>query len=359
MTDPQKAGIRGFVKTAEAFMLHAQLRAQNDFGIAIATENITSDALPPVATKAASIAFIIQRLDEARTDLQAAGATFAFTLGTGFTGFSTPATFIQVNRALRARVAIESNDYAGALTALGASFVSTSGAMDLGPKNVFSNASGDLVNQFFDPNGFSYVADSLLPVEAQRRTVGGPIDLRITNKMARILGPGGVFQTRKHTGVESGWRWTLYGSSTAPIPIIKNEELLLIRAEALWFTGDKVNALADIDAVRVTSGGLLACGAVGSSCTLTTGSTDNAFVDELLYNRRYSLLLEFGHRWVDMRRFGRLNQLKGPRGPSTDYPLGDLIFDKVPLPQAECDQRPDPKPAGCTTVTGVRTTTVA
>ena len=359
MTDPQKAGIRGFVKTAEAFMLHAQLRAQNDFGVAIATENITSDALPPVATKAASIAFIIQRLDEARTDLQAAGATFAFTLGTGFTGFSTPATFIQVNRALRARVAIESNDYAGALTALGASFVSASAAMDLGPKNVFSNASGDLVNQFFDPNGFSYVADSLLPIEAQLRTVGGPVDLRVTNKMARILGPGGVFQTRKHTGVESGWRWTLYGSSTAPIPIIKNEELLLIRAEALWFTGDKVNALADIDAVRVTSGGLLACGAVGSSCTLTTGSTDNAFVDELLYNRRYSLLLEFGHRWVDMRRFGRLNQLKGPRGPSTDYPQGDLIFDKVPLPQAECDQRPDPKPAGCTTVTGVRTTTVA
>src|SRR5256885_2729238 len=37
-------------------------------------------------------------------------------------------------------------------------------------------------------------------------------------------------------------------------------------------------------------------------------SSENDFLDELLYNRRLSLLFE-GHRWIDMRRFGRLNQL--------------------------------------------------
>jgi hypothetical protein len=158
--------------------------------------------------------------------------------------------------------------------------------------------------------------------------------------MTRIIGPGGVFQTRKHTGVESGFRWTIYNTSTAPIPIIKNEELLLIRAEALWRTGDQAGALADINTVRTVSGGL---------APLASIATDAAFDNELLYNRRYSLLLEFGHRWVDLRRFNRLTDLKGPRGP------GDLVFDKVPLPQSECDQRPDPKPTGCSQVSGFRT----
>ena len=340
MTDPQKEGIRGFVKTAEAFLLMGQLRAMDVFGVVTATEDISSTALPAVATKTASFTFINQRLDEARTHLQAAGATFAFNPGTGFAGFSTPTTFIRVNRALRARAAIEANDYAAALAALAASFVDSSAAMDLGPRNIYSTASGDAVNQFFDPNGFSYVADSMLPVEAQLR-LDATKDLRVTNKMARILGPGGVFQTRKHTGVESGFRWTLYSTSSAPIPIIKNEELLLIRAEARWRTGDQPGALRDINTVRTVSGGLPALGAIAS---------DAAFDNELLYNRRYSLLFEYGHRWVDLRRFNRLTDLKGPRG------AGDLVFDKVPLPQSECDQRPNPLPTGCSQVSGFRTT---
>ncbi|MSR07056.1 MAG: RagB/SusD family nutrient uptake outer membrane protein [Gemmatimonadetes bacterium] len=340
MTDQQKEGIRGFVKTAGAYLLHGQLRAMDAFGVVIATDNISSTQLPAVASKTAAFAFINQRLDEGRVHLLAAGAAFAFSLGTGFAGFSTPATFIQVNRALRSRVAIEANDYAGAVAALGASFVNPASAMDLGPKNIYSTATGDAVNGFFDPNGFSYVADSMLPVEAQLR-LGATKDLRVTSKMTRILGPGGVFQTRKHTGVESGFRWTLYSTSSSPIPIIKNEELLLIRAEARWRTGDQPGALADINAVRTVSGGLPALGAIAS---------DAAFDNELLYNRRYSLLLEYGHRWVDLRRFNRLTDLKGPRG------AGDLVFDKVPLPQSECDQRPDPKPTGCSQVSGFRTT---
>jgi hypothetical protein len=342
MTEPQKQGIRGFVKTAEAFLLHGQLRAQDNFGVSVATENIVSGQLPPVVDKAAAYAFINTRLDEAVTHLQAAGATFVFNPGTGFAGFNTPTTFIQVNRALRARVAIEAGNYPEALTALAGSFVNPAAAMDLGPKNIYSTASGDLVNPFFDPNGFSYVADSMLPVQAQLRPDLSR-DLRVTTKMARITGPGGVFQTRKHTGVESGFRWTIYNSSTAPIPIIKNEELLLIRAEARWRTGDQAGAVADLNTVRQVSGGLAAK-------TLADYPTTAAFDDELLYNRKYSLLLEFGHRWVDLRRFGRLTDLRGPRG------AGDLIFERIPLPQAECDQRPAPKPAGCSQVSGFPTT---
>ena len=81
--------------------------------------------------------------------------------------------------------------------------------------------------------------------------------------------------------------------------------------------------MADITVVRTVSGGLDA---------IAAPATDDAFFDELLYNRRYSLLFE-GHRWVDLRRFDRLLDLKGPRGP------GDKIFDVAPFDEDECVQR--------------------
>ena len=81
-------------------------------------------------------------------------------------------------------------------------------------------------------------------------------------------------------------------------------------------------ALADINLVRTKAGGLDA---------RASFATDNEFVDELLYNRRLSLLFE-GHRWIDMRRFGRLDQL------TLDLP-SHVVVQGLPLPQAECLER--------------------
>jgi hypothetical protein len=49
-------------------------------------------------------------------------------------------------------------------------------------------------------------------------------------------------------------------------------------------------------------------------------------VDELLYNRRYSLFLE-GHRWIDYRRHGRLDAL--PRDGESH-----VVHDRYPIPTA-------------------------
>jgi hypothetical protein len=79
---------------------------------------------------------------------------------------------------------------------------------------------------------------------------------------------------------------------------------------------------------------------------LTPASGDAAFVDELLYDRRYSLFFEYGHRWIDMRRFGRLAQL--PKVLATHR-----IFRWIPFPIDECNQRsPAPQPA-CSTENGI------
>ena len=106
-----------------------------------------------------------------------------------------------------------------------------------------------------------------------------------------------------------------------------------MRAEARWFTGDKANAVADINAVRAVSGGL------GAS-SVTAGSSDAQFIQGLLYERRYSLMLE-GFRWVDHRRFNLLNTL-----PKLAEELERQRKIVEPIPLAECDARRE-KPNGC------------
>ncbi|HSM17091.1 MAG TPA: hypothetical protein VK845_08885, partial [Gemmatimonadales bacterium] len=68
-------------------------------------------------------------------------------------------------------------------------------------------------------------------------------------------------------------------------------------------------------------------------------------LDELLYNKRYSLLFEGGHRWIDLRRYGKLGEL--PR----DLPT-HTVFDRYPFPIAECDARVPTPSQGCSPVSG-------
>jgi hypothetical protein len=55
--------------------------------------------------------------------------------------------------------------------------------------------------------------------------------------------------------------------------------------------------------------------------------TKEALINELLYERRYSLYFE-GHRWLDLRRYNRLDELP------LDRPDDD-IWDAFPLPVTE------------------------
>ena len=52
--------------------------------------------------------------------------------------------------------------------------------------------------------------------------------------------------------------------------------------------------------VRTTSGNLPALGDLG---------TPEEALDELLYNKLYSLVFEGAHRWIDARHYGRLDSL--------------------------------------------------
>lgn len=324
MSAAEKEAVRGFAKTIQALDYLYVINTRDDLGAPLDVNRAPTGELAPIVSKAEILAYIATLLDEGNTHLQAGGSAFPFTLSPGFAGFNTPAAFRQVNRALKARVEVYRGNHSSALAALNGSFLNTGASLSLGAYHSFSTASGDLQNLLFDPTGRAILAHPSHTAEAPRKS-NGSIDNRAAAKIAPIT-------ARTVQGITAGEVFTIYESNTAPIPIIRNEELILLRAEARYFTGDVLGALSDINFIRTTSGGLAIRGPFISQ---------SDFITELLQQRRYSLLFEGGHRWIDMRRFGLLATL--PKALATHN-----IHTRFPFPEAECLARTPPPTQGCT-----------
>jgi starch-binding outer membrane protein, SusD/RagB family len=309
-----KAGIKGFTKTIKALDLLEVINTRDDIGAVIDTDKPITE-LGAIATKDAVFAEIARLLDEGAMDLSAAGDEFVFSLSSGFDGFDDPMGFRTFNRALRARVAAYQKSYAVVLSALAESFiddmVTTVAELDVGVYYSYSTGAGDTTNALINPNIFAHPS---LATDA----MGTVKDLRFTRKVKMAEKPGSA------QGLTSDLVFTLYSSPGSPVPLIRNEELLLLRAEAKFFTSDVTGAVADLNLVRTVSGGLPA---------LSGGApTEAEFVTALLYEREFSLLFE-GHRWIDVRRFGKLDTLPLDKADHTRNR-------RYPIPLAECNARP-------------------
>ena len=324
-TDAQKESVRGFAKTIQAYDFLQVIVTRDVFGAPIAVGTDATAAPAAIASKAEVYRHIAKLLDDAKVHLLAGGTAFPFPLTSGFTGFNTPATFLRVNRALRARAAVYVDEWSTALTALQESFLDPAAPLARGAFHVFSTNSGDIINPNFRPD--LLYAHPRLRTEAQRRA-DGSLDLRAQSKLVTVA----AFALQ---GITSDVQFTMYNSATAPIPLIKNEELILLRAEANLGLGNRDAAIQDINLIRTASGGLP---------PLAEPFTGD-LLGELLYNKRYSLVWEGGHTWIDMRHYNRLDQIPvraaDPR-----------LFPAMPIPVAECQPR-NPQPTGCGIVTGI------
>lgn len=304
---------RGFAHTMQAldFLNVVVAHTQDSIPVAVGIDPRAAPA--PFVTNAAAYTYIENLLDSAQVELQNGGTSFPFALSSGFAGFDDPASFIKFNRALRARVDVYTQNWATALVDLAGSFVDTLQSLDAGVFHYYSTGSGELTNTL-NQNTQENFAHPQLRDSAQTRS-GGGLDLRFTTKTYQRAAP----QTTD--GLTSDLGWARYPSPNSPIPIIRNEELILIRAEANIQLNQLPAAKQDIDFIRVHSGGL---------DTLPTASfnTQPAGINALLYERRYSLLFEWGHRWIDMRRYNRLNQLPIDR-------TGDVVYPTFPIPTDE------------------------
>lgn len=314
LTDPEKNAVRGFVKTWKALdlLVIAVTRDDNcdgNLGCPITVED-DPEVLAPVVGIEQVYAEVESLLDEGLQDLQAAGGAFPFELHGGFSGFDTPATFAEFNRALAARVDAyiatrfdQPAKWQEVLDNLDDSFMALGGDFETGVYHVYTSGSGDTPNGLFQPSADpNFRAHPSFRDSARAQEDGELIDLpdeetpdqRFLDKSRTV-----DFRTFQQVGSDIGF--TMYPTIDAPVPVIRNEELLLLAAEAHIGMNQPGDAEDFLNDVRTRSGGL-------PEVDLESMSQEEQ-ITELLYDRRYSLWSEGGHHWIDLRRYDRLDDL--------------------------------------------------
>ncbi|MEP6952247.1 MAG: RagB/SusD family nutrient uptake outer membrane protein [Ginsengibacter sp.] len=305
ISDAQKSGYIGFARTIKAYQLLMNLNLTDSNGIRIDVDD--PDNLGPFVNYTNSLTAIASLLDSGKLAFTGSSSgPIAFPLS-GFAGLDDAAGLTKFNRALAARVSVYQQNWQGALTALNESFFGLDQDFKLGAYHEFGTGSGDQLNIMFIPqnqNGEVRVAHPSYAVDIEAG------DDRINKATLRT-------SAASLLGLSSNRDVWVYTSSTAPIPIIRNEELILIYAEANIQLNNLTEGVKGINVIRKGHQLVDYGGAV----------THDALITEMLKQRRYSLFFE-GHRWIDVRRYNLLNTLP------IDRP-GDDVWTEFPLPVTE------------------------
>ena len=336
------AAAKGVANTLKAVAFIHIIQTRGSLGAPVDVDRAVGAPPADFVREDSVYSYALGLLKQARADLATAGpASFPFPLSPGLAAFATPANFISLTWALSAKAEVlratagcGRNCFSNALTALGHSFLNEDPSQfGAGAYYDFSNRSGDTPNFLSEPlNGATFFAVPSIITDAQLKDDGETRDDRVGRKIgASTIDPPpsvvGVPITGQYkfavymTGTSTG----LTADPGASIPLIKNEELILLRAEANIGLGNFDAAIADLNLVRAGSGGLPAT-------ALTSVSPKGDLITELLYNRRYSLLWEQGTRWIDARRYGRLNSIP------VEVP-GGAVPPRMPIPDIECSAR--------------------
>lgn len=299
----RKAGI-AYAKTVQAYEYLLVFNLLYDNGIRVDVAD--PDHLGPFLTRQQSLDAIFNLLNDANTDLKGNTENFPFTT----TLYSDNASeFSKFNRALAARVAIYKQDWNAANTAISESFFDLQGDLNTGAYHIYSTAGGDQLNPlFFPPNSAATDTRVAHPSFVTDAEAG---DKRVPAKTHKRT------STASLDNLNSDYDFQLYKTNVDPVPIIRNEELILIYAEVKAQTGDPTNAVKAINIIRRAAG-----------LSDYNGAQDtNSLITEILRQRRYSLFGE-GHRWIDMRRYNLLSRLP------IDRP-GDDVWAQFPIPATE------------------------
>jgi hypothetical protein len=328
-TSAQIAATAGFVRTMKAYEYWRIIEMHDTVGSPIQSDDPT--ALTDVRCKEAVMSYIIALLDSANADFTTAGAATVLPvkLPTGFSAFGRDynkvSNLILYNRAWKGKVnfyrAINRKNpqptlipsvIADLTTALGAG----PGAV---PASQFASGvwynfvAGGTENQ---PNT---IADSKIGLNPQVADSIQAGDTRASKIVSRpTLAGNGISTSITYTGALA-----TSANQNAPMPMLRDEELVLLRAQAYIEANDFTNAALDINSVR-THYGL-------APVALTTKSQA---ISAVLYEKRYSLRFEGAQRLVDLREYGRLNAtyLKKERP-------NDPFNAALPLPRGELDAR--------------------
>jgi hypothetical protein len=165
------------------------------------------------------------------------------------------------------------------------------GSFSLDPYGVyhtFSGQSGDLQNGFV---ASYYLYDALYDLQYDVDTLN---DMRWLNKFVSDPNP---IQLAEYAGVSDGKNFLPYSTVSSPIPIVRAEELALVRAQIQLGMGNLANAVTLINQVHQQAGGF--------ATPLSIALTYTAVRDSLLKEQRISTVYESsGDRMIALRMYG-------------------------------------------------------
>jgi hypothetical protein len=359
--------ITGVVQTWKAynFMLIAETRDTNGVPVAGITQSATQAA--PILCNKDVWAYIVAVLDSAETALVAGSpksgtGPLPVSLPPGFNGASlagpstTPGTFAGFNRALRAKAGLE---YAYAIArssaasapapsspgvpdaaalnaadaAAKASFIFNNGTVEyvqltatnyidpFGVYHSFSGASGDQANPVFSGLTYMFVLN-----EAQTAILSDP---RAGKLITNPSSPGQPSMNAVVCGAAGGSPCLAgptigtYPSASSPIPIVRNEDMVLLDAAIQLGLGNTAQAVTLINAVRTAAG----------AASVNPAGYPNVR-DQLLLEFRASNMLESGeYRTILIRDYGLIDQ------STTTWGKADLHTTVEPIPIGDVSAR--------------------
>ncbi|SMC88814.1 RagB/SusD family nutrient uptake outer membrane protein [Pedobacter africanus] len=158
---------------------------------------------------------------------------------------------------------------------------------------------------------------------------GPPTSVAITNALFGAFADNDLRRGQwlnKVTNGNSSWyhaykykeRTTTTASKEYSI-VLRIAEQYLIRAEARAHQGNLIGAKEDLNKVRNLAG-------LGNS----TANTADEIIEAVLQERRLELFTEFGHRFFDLKRTGKLDLVLSPIKPQ--WGTNDRLF---PIPESE------------------------
>jgi hypothetical protein len=336
-----RAAATGFLRTMIALEYIRIIEFHDQNGVVIQGDD--RDVLDPVRTKQAGLTYTSALLDSALTDLNtAAGAgvtAVPVTLPPGFAlhgDYSRVSNLILFNRGLKGKAEVFRALDPKAPVAASATAAIT--ALNLALPGAPSPMTEDYLN-----TGPWYEYSPLAPENFQNPL--GDITFLVTDNFVASIKPGDARRANIIPATKQQVKDSSYVGSnriaitdpnntanqTAPLPMMRNAELFLLRAQAEIATGNLPAATNDINAVHTGEGGLPA---------YSTFATAADAITAVLYEYRYSFAY-MGPQHLDALREYQMLNLAYVSQPGIPTPKGggDALVQELPIPQAEVNAR--------------------
>jgi hypothetical protein len=327
------AAIRGFAQTYKAIAYYRVLEMRDTIGVALQGDDPDDITPQPIICKKDMINYVAALLDSANTNLVAAGnISFPWSqFPSGMTAFGRDyrkvQNFILFNRGWKGKVDFYRGlDHQNPQPAL-----FTQAITEL--TQALGGAAPGAVPASTFPTGMYYVfvpagteaapnpySDTRIGINTAVDSVraGDTRASKIVNRASTVTIQGITLAKTLARAVPSS------ANQAAPLPVLRDEELVLLRAQAEFEAGLFTEGYADLNSVHTS---------YGLAPYVVSVSLDQARSD-LLYDKRYSLLGEGVQRLVDLRAYSRLNATYYPKQTATD-----AYNTAFPIPKAEFDAR--------------------